>query len=180
MAVHVLSSLLVFFVFFLRSLCWSHSNCQHISSPDTVPKVDVKPLPVFRCCTACLMAGLFKVSNSWRMNHELTTCEKPLRLDFKLSRIPTPSVTAVWKAACIDLPLQFYCWYKLQPCQSYTYRKAVCVSILHEPEIPLVSVAVCSEAAWTLMIDGWVFCCNLSCLLHTMWCRVFKAQDRFV
>lgn len=24
------------------------------------------------------------------MNHELTTCEKTLRLDFKLSRIPTP------------------------------------------------------------------------------------------
>lgn len=89
MAVHVLSNLFVFF-FQKIPLCCAHSDCQHISSPDTVPKVDVKPLPVFRCYTACLMAGLFKVSHSWKMNHELTTCEKTLRLDFKLSRIPTP------------------------------------------------------------------------------------------
>lgn len=97
----------------------------------------LKLLPVFRCYTACLMARLLKLSHSFKMNHGPA---KTLRMDLKLS----PSVTAVWKAAGTDLPLQLCCW-----CQGQIYRNGVCVGMKHQlanTEITLWFHCACSEA----------------------------------
>lgn len=107
-----------------RSLQCTHSNCQHI--PDSVPKVDVG------CETTPCLQVVYSTSRGWSANQSAVVWrwimsprpseEKLLCLDFKLSRVSSPSVTAVWKAACVDLPLQFQCLCRLQRCQGKIYR----------------------------------------------------------
>lgn len=63
----------------------AHSKVQHISS---VLLKEMKPLPVFRCYTAWLMARLGNITHSFMMNRGPV---KTLSVDSKLSL----SVTAV-------------------------------------------------------------------------------------
>lgn len=124
------------------------------------------------------MAWRPRVRHSLKMNHGPTAFENAVSVFQNVPTSHPTSVTAVWKAACTDLPLQFCCWCMLKRFQGQIHRNTVCVCVLHQQVRREIThrfpwLCLCWSFTRWAFNDGFVmklyFKFLKSIVLHTVW-----------